>query len=100
MRHCKRLMLLTQAAAWLLRPCMHHPPSSQPSSQYEKNSWTQSYKLSRYPCPVCFRQHVILKCLHAVIPIYTNGPRASRVPGITFSRYTMSNLSPGSTLYW
>ena len=43
---------------------------------------------------------VMLKLLRAVLPIYTNGPRAKRVPGVTFSRYTMSNLSPGSTLYW
>ena len=38
-------------------------------------------------------------CLPAVLPIYTNGARAQKV-GVTFSRYTMSNLSAGSGLYW
>ncbi len=42
----------------------------------------------------------MLELLRAVLPIYTNGVRTKKTPGITFSRYTMSNLSPGSTLYW
>ena len=36
----------------------------------------------------------------AVLPLYLNGPRVANNPGVTFGKFTMSNLSLGSQLYW
>ncbi|CAK0787362.1 hypothetical protein CVIRNUC_010582 [Coccomyxa viridis] len=49
---------------------------------------------------ILFFTPVTALALCALLPIYTNGARTHKVQGITFSRYTMSNLSPGSPLYW
>lgn len=36
----------------------------------------------------------------AVLPLYLNGPRVANSRGVTFGKFTMSNLELGSQLYW